>query len=117
MVAKTSKRVAKRSRRAKSAPEPPTKVVYLFGAGATQAEVSYDGPGNVSLLMGDTNDFPNGIATAVLDRLGPKGESFKADKNPDIEKLISLLTASGIDKHLEVAEDMRQYYFEEICTR
>lgn len=116
MVTKSKKPRPRRPRTAKAKPEP-TKVVYLFGAGATQAEVSYDGPGNVSLLMGDTNDFPNGIATAVLDRLGPKGESFKADKNPDIEKLISLLTASGVDDHLSTAEEMRQYYFEEICTR
>ncbi|MDX6403442.1 MAG: hypothetical protein QOH70_897 [Blastocatellia bacterium] len=115
MVAKTSKRPAKRSRRAKPVPEP-TKVVYLFGAGATQAEVSYDGPGNVSVLMLDT-DLGDGISTGVLGRLGSEGDPFKADKGTDVEKLISLLTASGIDKHLEVAEKMRQHYFEEICAR
>jgi len=115
MVAKTSKRAAKRGRRAKPVPEP-TKVVYLFGAGATQAEVSYDGPGNVSVLMLDT-DLGDGISTGVLSRLGAEGNPFKTDKGTDIEKLISLLTASGIDKHLVVAEGMRKHYFEEICTR
>jgi hypothetical protein len=116
MVAKSKKRSVKRTRKAVAKPSA-TKVVYLFGAGATQAEVSYDGPGNVSVLMGDTNDFGDGISTGVLARLGPEGDAFKTDKGTDIEKLISLLTASGIDKHLEVAEKMREHYFEEICTR
>jgi hypothetical protein len=116
MVTKRKKARPKRTRKAASPPEP-TRVVYLFGAGATQAEVSYDGPGNVSVLMGDTNDFGKGISTGVLARLGPDGDAFKADKGTDIEKLISLLTASGIDKHLVVAEDMRKHYFEEICSR
>jgi len=115
MVAKSKKVGIKRKSIAKSAPTP-TKVVYLFGAGATQAEVSYDGPGNVSVLMGDT-DLGNGISTGVLSKLGAEGDSFKADKGTDIEKLISLLTASGINKHLVVAEKMRKHYFEEICTR
>src|SRR5258708_31609616 len=115
MAPKSTKRSAKPARKPKPAPEP-TKVVYLFGAGATQAEVSYDGPGNVSVLMLDT-DLGDGISTGVLRGLGSEGDPFKADKGTDVEKLISLLTASGIDKHLEVAEKMRQHYFEEICTR
>lgn len=116
MVAKSKKRSVKRTRTAVGKPNA-TKVVYLFGAGATQAEVSYDGPGNVSVLMGDTNDFGEGISTGVLARLGSEGDAFRADKGTDIEKLISLLTASGIDEHLEVAGKMRQHYFEEICAR
>ena len=115
MVAKTRKRASKRSRPAKPVPDP-TKVVYLFGAGATQAEVSYDGPGNVSVLMLDT-ELGDGISTGVLGRLGPEGDPFRADKGTDVEKLISLLTASGIDKHLEVAEKMRRHYFDETCAR
>jgi len=94
-----------------------TKIVYLFGAGATQAEVSYDGPGNVSVLMRDTDDFGDGIATGVLKRLGAEGDAFKTDKGIDIEKLISLLAASGVEEHLRLAERMRQHYFEEICAR
>src|ERR1700716_3203784 len=105
MASKSTKRSTKHARKPKSAPEP-TKVVYLVGAGATQAEVSYDGPGNVSVLMGDTNDFGEGISTGVLRRLGTEGDAFKTDKGVDIEKLISLLTASGIDEHLELAEKM-----------
>lgn len=116
MVATSKKRSAKRTRKRKPATEP-TKVVYLFGAGATQAEVSFDGPGNVSVLMSDTNDFGEGISTGVLKRLGTEGDAFKTDKGVDIEKLISLLTASGIDEHLELAEKMRRHYFGEICER
>jgi SIR2-like domain len=116
MASRSTKQSAKRARKPKPPPEP-TKVVYLFGAGATQAEVSYDGPGNISVLMGDTNDFGEGVSTGVLRRLGTDGDAFKTDKGVDIEKLISLLTASGIDEHLELAEKMRQHYFEEICAR
>jgi hypothetical protein len=116
MASKTTKRSRKRTQTTQPPPEP-TKVVYLFGAGATQGEVSYDGPGNVSVLMGDTNDFGEGISTGVLRRLGADGDPFKTDKGTDIEKLISLLSASGVDKHLEVAEKMREHYFQEICTR
>src|SRR6185503_11809089 len=116
MASKTTKPSRKRTQTTQPPPEP-TKVVYLFGAGATQGEVSYDGPGNVSVLMGDTNDFGEGISTGVLRRLGADGDPFKTDKGTDIEKLISLLSASGVDKHLEVAEKMREHYFQEICTR
>jgi hypothetical protein len=62
-------------------------------------------------------DLGDGISTGVLSRLGTEGDPFKTDRGTDIEKLISLLTASGIDKHLVVAERMRKHYFEEICTR
>src|SRR5437762_1010476 len=94
----------------------PTKVVYLFGAGATQAEVSFDGPGNVSVLMTDT-PLGDGISTGVLSQLGVQGEPFKADEGTDIEKLISLLTASGVEEHLALAQEMRKHYFAEVCAR
>src|SRR5437667_8366575 len=110
MVTKRKKARPKRRRKAASPPEP-TRVVYLFGAGATQAEVSYDGPGNVSVLMTDT-DLGEGVSTGILSKLGTEGEAFKADKGTDIEKVISLLTASGIDEHLALAQKMRKLYFE-----
>lgn len=116
MAAKSKKQSSKRTRTAKPSPEP-KKVVYLFGAGATQAEVSYEGPGNVSVLMADIPDFAEGISTGVLRRLGPKGDEFKSNEGLDIEKLISLLAGSGINDHLILAEKMRQHYFEEICER
>lgn len=115
MATTNKSRNVKRVRKPRLVPEP-TKVVYLFGAGATQAEVSYDGPGNVSVLMLDT-DLGEGISTGVIGRLGSEGNAFKTDKGVDIEKLISLLTASGIDEHLELAAKMRRYYFEEVCAR
>jgi hypothetical protein len=116
MVARSKNQSTKRPRNAKRGPEP-KKVVYLFGAGATQAEVSYEGPGNVSVLMGNIDDFGLGISTGVLERLGPEGDAFKADKGVDIEKVISLLAGSGIDDHFKLAEKMRQHYFEEIRDR
>lgn len=116
MVVKSKKQNPKRPPKAKLGLQP-KKVVYLFGAGATQAEVSYEGPGNVSVLMSDTDDFGLGISTGVLQRLGPEGDAFKSDKGIDIEKVISLLAGSGIHDHFELAEKMRQHYFEEICER
>lgn len=116
MVAKSKKQSSKRTRKAKPGPEP-KKVAYLLGAGATQAEVSYEGPGNVGVLMGDTDDFGDGISTSVLRRLGAEGNKFRTDKGVDIEKVISLLAGSGIDAHLKLAEKMRRQYFKEICAR
>jgi SIR2-like domain len=115
MVSTRKKSSVRRTSIAKGKAEA-TKVVYLFGAGATQGEVSYDGPGNVSVLMMDT-DLGEGISTAVLSKLGAEGDPFKTDKGTDIEKLISLLAASGIDSHIALAQKMRQHYFEEICRR
>lgn len=78
--------------------------------------MSFDGPGNISVLMTDT-PLGEGISTGVLSKLGAQGEPFKADKGTDIEKVISLLTASGIEEHLALAEEMRKHYFAEVCAR
>ena len=45
------------ARRAKPSPK---KIVYLWGAGATQAEAQYLGA-TISLLMGDNDEFGEGI--------------------------------------------------------
>jgi hypothetical protein len=95
----------------------PKQVVYLLGAGATQAEVSYLGAAPVNLLMRDS-ELGQGLSTGILDRLGAKGIPFLAtDLGVDIEKLISLLAASGVDSQLSLAERMRKLYFQEICSR
>lgn len=95
---------------ARSKPRP-KRVVYLWGAGATHAEAQYLGA-NISLLMGDTNDFGEGIAARILKRTGRQPASaFGSDQGVDIEKLISLLAASGIDVHTELAEKFRENYF------
>jgi len=93
------------------------QVVYLFGAGATQAEVNYLGAAPVNLLMRDSELGP-GLSKGILDKLGAKGIPFLAtDLGVDIEKLISLLAASGVDSQLTLAERMRKLYFQEICSR
>lgn len=92
----------------------PKQVVYLWGAGATQAEAQRLGA-NISLLMRNTDAFGEGITTRILQRAGSKTTSaFGGGEGVDIEKLISLLTASGIDEHTQLAENMRAHYFEEL---
>ena len=102
---------------AKRKREEPKQVVYLFGAGATQAEVDYLGARPVNLLMRDYDQLGEGVSTGILAKMGPKGVPFSADRGVDIEKLISLLSGSGVDSHSKMAEKMRQLYFEEICAR
>jgi hypothetical protein len=95
----------------------PKRVVYLWGAGATHAEAQHLGA-TVSLLMRDTEHFGEGIAARILKRIGRRPTSaFGAGQSVDIEKLISLLTASGIDAHTELADKMRSNYFAELRAR
>src|SRR2546430_11012965 len=93
----------------------PIQVVYLWGAGATQAEVDYLGAKSVNLLMQD-NARGYGVATRIVQRLpGDFRSSFETDQGTDIEKLISLLAASNIDKYHGLADHIRELYFEDIC--
>lgn len=93
----------------------PKNVVYLWGAGATQAEVSYLGARPVNVLMRDNDQLGEGISTRILGRIGKaKCIPIDEDRGVDIEKLISLLTASGIDHYVSLAEEMRRRYFDEI---
>lgn len=99
------------AKRKKSSPK---QVVYLWGAGATQAEAQHLGA-TISLLMRDTKAFGEGIAARILRRTGRGPTSaFGSEQGVDIEKLISLLAASGIDVHTQLAEKMRQKYFAEL---
>ncbi|SRR5258706_614862 len=92
----------------------PKQVVYLWGAGATQAEAQRLGA-VISLLMQDTEHFGEGITTRILRRTGRRAiASFGEGRGVDIEKLISLLAASGVDEHFRFAEKMRTNYFAEL---
>lgn len=94
----------------------PKKIVYLWGAGATQAEALFLGARPVNLLMRDSEQLGEGVATRILKELPKKWRpSFSADKGTDIEKLISLLTASSLVAYEKVAENIRKLYFEDIC--
>jgi hypothetical protein len=53
----------------------PKKVVYLWGAGGTQAEVNYLGAHTVNLLMRDSEHLGEGVATRILKRLPKRWQS------------------------------------------
>ena len=92
----------------------PKRIVYLLGAGATQAEVAFLGAAHVNVLMRD-NDWGEGVATRVLKRLSKRWRSaFVEDHESDIEKLISLLVAGGVQEFSAVAERIRKLYYYEI---
>src|ERR1044071_4535379 len=75
----------------------PKKVVYLWGAGATQADALFLGARSINLLMRDSEQLGEGVATRILKQLPKKWRSsFSTDKGTDIEKLISLLAASSL---------------------
>ncbi len=90
------------------------QIVYLIGAGATQAEADYIGARPINLLM-KANDIGEGVSTRILRNLDTKWRQFLGqDHSVDIEKLISLLTASGSHRLGRLAESMRKHYFSEI---
>lgn len=92
------------------------KVAYLWGAGATHAEAQYLGS-TISLLMRDSPRFGEGITTRILRRTGRRAvSSFGGEEEGtvDIEKLISLLAASGSNAHATLADRMRENYFVEL---
>ncbi len=94
----------------------PKRVVYLWGAGATQAEAQNIGA-RTSLLMGDTPQFGDGITTRILRRAGARVmASYGLGEAVDIEKLISLLVVSGLAEHIDLAEKLRTHYFGELRT-
>lgn len=103
-------------RRAPERPPAPKRIVYLWGAGATQAEISYSGSKLINLLMRDTEALGIGVASRILRGLSePAYSQFQTDTGTDIEKLISLLTASPVADHHKLAEDIRERYFADIC--
>ncbi|HDZ85987.1 MAG TPA: hypothetical protein ENH35_05615 [Candidatus Moranbacteria bacterium] len=90
----------------------PKKIVYLIGAGATQAEITHKGGEKVNLLMKDSNLLGHGVSRRVLKKANID-RSLKI-KEADIEKLISLLGNSGIAEYEKYAEELREGYFKEI---
>jgi len=61
------------------------------------------------------NDTGEGLSTRILRRSGVPARPFLIeDKGVDIEKLVSLLAASGVAKHTDLAEKMRRLYFDEV---
>ena len=59
-----------------------------------------------------------GLSSKIIKNLGAQGIPFSGrEHGVDIEKLISLLTASGVESQLRLAERMRRLYFNEIRLR
>jgi len=96
------------------------RVAYIIGAGATQAEVSYIGK-MINLLMKDKEALGPGISTAVLsaatDRRKRIGKLLDSQENTDIEKLITLLAATGAKTNIQDAETLRECYYLEVTDR
>ncbi|MCK4491512.1 MAG: hypothetical protein KAU03_02735, partial [Candidatus Altiarchaeales archaeon] len=92
------------------------RVVYLFGTGASQAEISRKNP-DVRILMGD-------IAEGIQKRIDKDNiellEEVKnelAGKNVDVEHLITLYASSGTSNHIQIANELRRLFREEIQNR
>lgn len=95
----------------------PKQIVYLIGAGATQAEISYLGAPLVNLLMRDSDTLGEGVSTRILKALSKQHQAFLGpNAAEDIEKLISLLSACGVERMSALAEELRKRYFRDICS-
>src|SRR5574341_152175 len=88
-------------------------VVYIVGAGATQAEISHLGGEHINLMMKDSPRLGPGVSSRIKARTNIDRQLDIQDE-VDIEKLISLLAASGQEKYKAYAEDLRKAYFNEI---
>jgi hypothetical protein len=93
----------------------PKQVVYLVGAGATHAEVVYQGGHRVNLLMKDSNEYGEGVCSRILEKVDiHKKLNIQRESEIDIEKLISLLGSSSNARYRNIAEDLRASYYKVI---
>jgi len=95
----------------------PKKVVYLIGAGATHAEVVYQGGRKINLLMRDSDEYGEGVCSRILKKADiRKRLKIKNENEIDIEKLISLLGSSSNSKYQRIAHILRESYYEDILN-
>jgi hypothetical protein len=95
-------------------------VVYLFGAGATQAELNYQSY-DVNLLMRDNSDtgLP-GVCSRIMKAVRLDKQLswlYKATKSAsqiDIEQLISLLEELNLERYRKATEKLRILYYKDI---
>lgn len=98
----------------------PRKVVYLFGAGATQAELNYQSC-KVNLLMKDNQDngLP-GVCSRIMGEVRKDKqlkwlyEATKSTSQIDIEQLINLLEELNLDRYRKAADKLRNLYYKDI---
>ncbi len=96
------------------------QIVYLFGAGATQAELNYQSC-DINLLMRDNPDtgLP-GVSSRIMKavrkdrKLQWLYEATKSTYQIDIEQLISLLEELNLAKSRKAAEKLRILYYKDI---
>lgn len=93
------------------------KIAYIVGAGSTQAEAAHVGK-QINLLMKSHDDLGYGVSKRVLDKAS-KGQKrirklLDIEEETDIEKLITLLTATGTMENLEYAKILKENYYREI---
>jgi len=101
----------------------PKNVVYLFGAGATQAELNYQSY-DVNLLMRDNSDtgLP-GVCSRIMKAVRLDKQLswlYKATKSAsqiDIEQLISLLEELNLERYRKAAEKLRELYYLDILRQ
>ena len=92
------------------------KVVYLFGTGATQAEMSLQGKAMRILMRDITYGILRKIETKKIKRLADLKNELAAD-HADIEHLITLYESTGIYKHEVIAKGLKRLFKEEIQER
>lgn len=94
------------------------RIVYLIGAGATQAEIDHRGGEKINLLMQDNPELGVlGLATRIIKRAKKYNRLNRtpaSGSTTDVEKLISLLDNTGLVAHRTAASELRQLYREEI---
>ena len=104
---------------AKPAPPPesePKRVVYLLGAGASQADISLKDE-TISILMSSIRE---GIVRRIdREKIGilekVKNELVKEDL--DVEHLITLYESTGISEHENIAKKLKSLFWKEIRDR
>jgi hypothetical protein len=92
------------------------KIVYLFGTGATQAEISLIDD-NIRILM---RDIREGILGKIKKRKIKALEDVVnelSDENTDVEHLITLYESTGSYQHNVIARTLKAHFRQEIQQR
>lgn len=112
-MAGTQSSVRRRAKILTSSGTPRLKIVYLLGAGATQADIELKDD-TIRILM---RNIREGIVKEI-DR--QKIQSLAKVKNEllkeelDVEHLITLYESTGISEHKRIAKDLKLLFIEEI---
>jgi len=92
------------------------KVVYLFGAGASQGEVSLYGSPTRILMQDIVDGISSRIARERIEALLEVNNELTIE-GIDVEHLITLYESSGTQKHSLIAKELRRLFREEILAR